>query len=96
MELTSTAALGVNGACLSTEESSALNIAALQRKNQEDFSSDLCLWGKVTGEQADYLVAYQRVASYPFPTKKFYYMCVKRTVLLLLLLRITTTTNPCS
>uniref|UniRef100_A0A7S2V1U7 Radial spoke head protein 9 homolog n=1 Tax=Fibrocapsa japonica TaxID=94617 RepID=A0A7S2V1U7_9STRA len=62
-----------SGCTLSLDEKSGLDIAVLQRRQEEIFSTKLYFWGKIMGEEEDYLVAYALVPSEDVPTKKFYY-----------------------
>jgi len=61
-----------SGQCLSVEEKAGLEIAMVQRANDEQFSS-MYFWGKIQGTTDDYLIAYGLLPSYDYPQKKFFF-----------------------
>ncbi|GMI04721.1 hypothetical protein TrRE_jg4413 [Triparma retinervis] len=65
--------LGPSGFTLSPEEASGLEVAMIQRQMEEKMSSPLSFWGKLMGDEQDYLVAFALVPAFGFPTKKFYF-----------------------
>lgn len=60
------------GGSLSVEEASALEVAMLQKKLDEGFSSIL-FWGRITGENTDYLIVYASIPGDIIDEKKFYF-----------------------
>jgi len=64
--------LNSSGLCLSVEEKAGLEIAMVQRTNDEGFSQ-LYFWGKIQGTGEDYLICYGLLPSYDYPQKKFYF-----------------------
>jgi len=72
--------LSESGMCLSVEEKAGLEIAMVQRANDEDFST-LYFWGKITGLGEDYLVCYGLLPSYDYPQKKFFFCTTSNYVL---------------
>jgi len=72
--------LSSSGHCLSVEEKAGLEIAMIQRKNDEGFS-ELYFWGKIHGTTEDYLVCYGMLPSYDHPQKKFYFCTTSNYVL---------------
>ena len=42
-------------------------------RNTEKMSSKLLFWGKLSGEEQDYLLAYSLTPAFGFPVKKFYF-----------------------
>lgn len=66
--------MGASGCGLNVAERAGLELSMLQIQQEEKLPRDsLSFWGKITGDQNDYLVAVAQVAAYPFPAKKFYY-----------------------
>jgi len=68
--------LSASGNTLNVEERACLQVAMLERKNSEKLSKVL-FWGKIFGEEADYLVAYGESQTLGFPNRKFYYCTSK-------------------
>ena len=61
------------GACLSTEETSGLEVAMLQRKTEENLIGKMSFWGKIYGSKSDYLIVFNINPTMEFPDKKYYY-----------------------
>ena len=66
----------LNGASLSGEEMSGLQVAMLQRKLEENLTSNLYFWGKIFGSKQDYLIAYCLDSAGDFPSRKYYFWYV--------------------
>jgi hypothetical protein len=74
MELKSLARLGpMSGRGLSIEETSGLEVAALQRQLEENLTGRMYFWGKIEGNTQDYLVCYNVNPHAVFPEKKYYF-----------------------
>ncbi|GMI16007.1 hypothetical protein TrLO_g2073 [Triparma laevis f. longispina] len=65
--------LGPSGFTLSPEEASGMEVAMIQRQMEEKMGSKLQFWGKLIGEEQDYLLAYSLTPAFGFPSKKFYF-----------------------
>jgi radial spoke head protein 9 len=65
-------ALSDSGMCLSVAERAGLEVAMVQRTNDEGFKA-LFFWGKITGTSEDYLICYGLLPSYDYPQKKFFF-----------------------
>lgn len=72
--------LADSGMCLSVEEKAGLEIAMVQRSNDEGFIK-LLFWGKIMGTNQDYLVCYGLLPSYDYPQKKFFFCTTSNYVL---------------
>lgn len=71
--------LGASGSGLTVAERAGLELSMLQTQQEEKLPRDgLSFWGKITGDNNDYLVAVALLPAYPFPTKKFYYTTSKQ------------------
>ena len=49
----------------------------IERQREENFANKLKFWGKIQGEQNDYLIAYallEHENNLDFPGKKYYYL----------------------
>lgn len=64
--------LGFSGRTLNIEERAGLEVAINKRK-VEDGLREAFFWGKLYGEEDDYLVVYGFGESLDFPRKQFYY-----------------------
>jgi radial spoke head protein 9 len=71
-DLDMTEMLSDSGMCLSVAEKAGLEVAIVQRMNDEGFSS-LVFWGKIMGTSEDYLICYGLLPSYDYPQKKFFF-----------------------
>ena len=76
MKLSSSNELSNFGLSLTTQEKSGLENAFLQREIEEKLPGNLKFWGKVSGGENDYLVAFCVIPQFGFPSKKFYYWFV--------------------
>lgn len=63
----------LNGASLSGEEMSGLQVAMLQRKLEENLTSNLFFWGKIFGSKQDYLICFCLDSTGDFPSRKYYF-----------------------
>jgi hypothetical protein len=66
--------LGFAGHTLNVEERAGLEVAINKRRLEEGLR-EVLFWGKLYGEEDDYLVVYGFGASADFPRKRFYYRC---------------------
>ena len=75
----STAYLSIHCACLTLltpptpSIANSLQVAMIQRQQEEKMPTPLSFWGRVIGEENDYLIAFALSAGYGFPNKKFYF-----------------------
>ncbi len=72
MEVVDLNALGFSGYTLNVEERAALEVA-ISKKKLEDGLQEAFFWGKIFGEEDDYLVVYGFGESADFPRKRFFY-----------------------
>jgi len=72
--------LSDSGMCLSVEEKAGLEIATVQRKNDEQMG-EIYFWGKIQGTTEDYLICYGLLPSYDYPQKKFWFCTTSNYVL---------------
>ncbi|CAM9526033.1 unnamed protein product, partial [Chrysoparadoxa australica] len=77
--------LGPSGYSLSMSEKAGLEVSMLQRKQEQGLERDLMLWGKLMGDENDYLVCYTlrspTLEEGEFPIKEYYYCTVNDTAL---------------
>ena len=67
--------LSFSGLTLNVEERSGLDLAMRKRQLDEHLETVL-FWGKISGQEADYLIVYGYPPSTEFPRKQFYAWCV--------------------
>ena len=72
--VTGVSALAFSGNQLSPEEAAGLEVAIAKRRLEEDVE-DVRFWGKITGKERDYLVAYAVIKAEGFPLKRFFAWC---------------------
>eukprot|EP00903_Cladosiphon_okamuranus_P015183 g14037.t1 len=69
--------LGPSGKTLSVSERSGLQVSMMQREREERLEGKMMFWGKVNGNEDDYLVCYAlatpTLEEGDFPLKKFYF-----------------------
>lgn len=75
MDLQDLNALGFSGRTLNIEERAGLEVAIAKRR-LEDGLQDLGFWGKVYGDEDDYLVVVGYGPSEDYPAKRFFYTYV--------------------
>ena len=63
--------LAFSGNTLSVEEAAGLEVALAKRRLEEGVS-DVKFWGRITGSERDYLVAYAVADIEGFPHKRFF------------------------
>jgi hypothetical protein len=66
-----------SGFSLNIEEQSGLEVAMIQRKQEEALQGKFLFWGKIFGATQDYLIATVIDNSQDFPDKKYYYWSVR-------------------
>lgn len=71
----------LNGYSLNSEELAGLEVGILQRRLEENISSNLFFWGKIFGSKQDYLVLYALDTFAEFPIKNYYYWLVLTDIL---------------
>ncbi len=76
MDLQDLNALGFSGRTLNIEERAGLEVAIAKRR-LEDGLQDLGFWGKVYGDEDDYLVVVGYGPSEDYPAKRFFYTYVR-------------------
>ena len=64
---------GATGFTLNPEEICALGASMQQRQIEEKLNGQMKFWGKIFGDQQDYLIAVNINTDSAFPTKKFYF-----------------------
>lgn len=67
--------LGFSGRTLNLEERAGLEVAISKRK-LEDGLTEALFWGKLYGDEDDYLIVFGFGDSVDFPVKQFYFRCV--------------------
>ena len=67
-----------SGFSLNIEEQSGLEVAMIQRKQEEALQGKFLFWGKIFGATQDYLIATVIDNSQDFPEKKYYYWLVTK------------------
>lgn len=72
MEISQLNELGFSGRTLNIEERAGLEVA-ISKKRLEDGLQEAFFWGKVYGEEDDYLVVYGFGESADFPRKRFFF-----------------------
>ena len=77
-----------SGFTLNIEEQSGLEVAMIQRKQEENLLGKFLFWGKIFGATQDYLITCIITTSEDFPEKKYYYwyLIVKFPVFFMLLI----------
>lgn len=70
--------LAFSGYTLNVEERAGMEIAMRKRQLEEGLERVL-FWGKITGQEADYLIVYGFAPSTEYPRKQFYFWCVRGT-----------------
>ena len=66
--------LAFAGQQLSPEEAAGLEVAIAKRRLEEDVQ-DVKFWGKISGQERDYLIAYAVIKAEEFPLKRFFAWC---------------------
>ena len=69
--VTGVGSLAFSGNTLSVEEAAGLEVAIAKRRLEEGVT-DAKFWGRVSGSERDYLVAYAVVDVQGFPHKRFF------------------------
>ena len=64
--------LGFSGHTLNVEERAGLEVA-INKQRLDEGLREVLFWGKLFGEEDDYLIVFGFGASADFPRKKFYY-----------------------
>ena len=64
--------LGFSGHTLNVEERAGLEVA-INKQRLDEGLREMKFWGKLLGEEDDYLVVYGFGASQDFPRKRFYF-----------------------
>lgn len=79
MDLFALNSLAFSGYTLNVEERAGLEVA-MNKRSLEDGLREVLFWGKVYGDDDDYLVVYGFGESADFPRKRFYFACVATVV----------------
>ena len=64
--------LGASGHTLNIEERAGLEVAINKRRLEDGFA-ELLFWGKLYGEEDDYLIVFGYGESQDFPRKRFFF-----------------------